>query len=237
MSNDKGYFMLEVESGNNDLKFSRGGYADFRVMDVEMKPGLEYRINPRLRALYQPPMYLHSEVMDRDVVLSWSAPDGSMPDSYQLYRDGRLLVNTKEFKYNDMDLADGSYMYYVTAIYRGMESDPTDKLEVMISEGDHNDGEEEAVSAVRIKGNYPNPFNPTTNINFALSEPQQVKLEIFNVKGQKVNTLVNKELSASEHSVTWNGDDQSGGQVPSGVYFYRLQTQSFSEMRKMNMMK
>jgi len=70
--------------------------------------------------------------------------------------------------------------------------------------------------------NFPNPFNPTTTIFFNLSEVEKVELEIFNIKGQKVKTLLNEQLSIGEHNVGWNGKDANNKQVSSGIYLYKL---------------
>jgi len=70
--------------------------------------------------------------------------------------------------------------------------------------------------------NYPNPFNPSTTIKFYIHSKTEVELTIYNIKGQKVKTIVNSELDEGNHSVIWNGDDESGKLVGSGVYFYKL---------------
>ncbi len=86
--------------------------------------------------------------------------------------------------------------------------------------------------------NFPNPFNANTQIQFALPKSGHVKLEVFNVLGQKVKTLVDEELTAGYKQVTWDGTDQRGDQVSSGIYFYRVRMGSqYTEMRKMVMIK
>ncbi len=85
--------------------------------------------------------------------------------------------------------------------------------------------------------NYPNPFNAQTQIRFRLMRGSYVEIEIFNLLGQKINTLVSKELQAGEHHVTWEGKDSSGNEVSSGVYFYRLKTASGTLSRKMILVK
>ncbi|MFZ1683635.1 MAG: FlgD immunoglobulin-like domain containing protein, partial [Candidatus Zixiibacteriota bacterium] len=85
--------------------------------------------------------------------------------------------------------------------------------------------------------NFPNPFNPTTSIEFTLPSRQQVSLEVYNTLGQRVRTLVSDFKSAGRHSVTWNGTDGAGRAVSSGVYFYRLSTESFTTSRKMLLIK
>ncbi len=81
--------------------------------------------------------------------------------------------------------------------------------------------------------NYPNPFNPETVISFNLSQSEAVKLVVFNLLGQAVRVLANESLEAGSHQVRWNGTDDSGQLVSSGIYVYRLTTSSSSESRKM----
>jgi len=85
--------------------------------------------------------------------------------------------------------------------------------------------------------NYPNPFNPTTTISFNLLEESRVDLTIYNIKGQKVKQLVNDHLSVGLHSVIWNGKDDSGKSVSSGIYFYRLKTENYEKTKKMILIK
>ncbi len=88
-----------------------------------------------------------------------------------------------------------------------------------------------------LNQNYPNPFNPTTQISFALPEASDVRIDVYNVLGQQVRTLVNSRLAAGMHEVTWDGRSEGGSSVSSGVYFYRLAAGDFSETRKMLMVK
>ncbi len=86
--------------------------------------------------------------------------------------------------------------------------------------------------------NYPNPFNPSTTISFnVLSENQQTELTIYNLKGQKIKTLLNENLTMGMHSVTWDGKDDNGRNVASGVYFYQVKCGTVSESKKMILMK
>jgi len=96
---------------------------------------------------------------------------------------------------------------------------------------------EELPRTVMLTGNYPNPFNPMTIIEFALPSAQDVQLSIFDVRGQKVRTLVNDVVAAGSHQVTWQGKDDSGRQMASGTYFYRLSTDSGAQVKKMLLVK
>lgn len=89
--------------------------------------------------------------------------------------------------------------------------------------------------------NFPNPFNPTTEIRYALKEASKVELSIYNIKGQKVKQLLDADKNYGYHKVVWNGDDQYGSKVSSGIYFYVISVkndkESYREIKKMMMMK
>ena len=85
--------------------------------------------------------------------------------------------------------------------------------------------------------NYPNPFNPTTTISYSIKNPGQVELNIYNVLGQNVRTLVNEYQNAGTYSTCWNGRNDSGDEVATGIYFYRIKSGDFSQIKKMVMMK
>lgn len=84
----------------------------------------------------------------------------------------------------------------------------------------------------KLEQNYPNPFNPTTTIQFAVPSVSDVKLEVFNILGQKVSTLINRRMEAGLHTVNFNATNLS-----SGVYFYRMQSGSFVQTKKMMLIK
>ncbi|MBD3403353.1 T9SS type A sorting domain-containing protein, partial [candidate division GN15 bacterium] len=85
--------------------------------------------------------------------------------------------------------------------------------------------------------NYPNPFNPSTQISFTLPVRTEVTLEIFNILGRRVTTLVDDTRPAGTYTVEWNGADTDGNPVATGIYFYRLHTDLFMQSRKMILMK
>lgn len=84
-----------------------------------------------------------------------------------------------------------------------------------------------------VSQNYPNPFNPETTIKYQLPHAAEVKLEIFNLLGQRVATLVEKRQPAGYYTAQWDGRDSAGTYVASGVYLYRLQTENFVKVRKL----
>lgn len=88
-----------------------------------------------------------------------------------------------------------------------------------------------------LANNYPNPFNPTTTIKYGLMADGKVSIIMYNIKGQKVKTLVNESQKAGHHTIVWDGKDDYGKQVASGVYFYRMITDKFSETKKALLLK
>jgi subtilisin family serine protease len=90
---------------------------------------------------------------------------------------------------------------------------------------------------VSLSQNYPNPFNPETFVSFGLPERAQVSLFIYNMLGEKIKTLVSGEMDAGTYSIHWNGEDEAGNSVASGIYFYRLTTKSFDQTMTMVLMK
>ncbi|MFQ5821980.1 MAG: right-handed parallel beta-helix repeat-containing protein [Candidatus Heimdallarchaeota archaeon] len=89
----------------------------------------------------------------------------------------------------------------------------------------------------RLSQNYPNPFNPETRIEYDLPKKSEVKLTIYNMLGQKVVTLVNKEQVAGSHSVHWDGTNDKGVKVSSGLYLYRIEAGDFIRTKKMLLLK
>jgi hypothetical protein len=85
--------------------------------------------------------------------------------------------------------------------------------------------------------NFPNPFNPSTTISFNLKNSSNVKLIVYNVKGQKVKQLVSDQLLAGQHSIEWNGKDNNNKSVASGIYFYKISAGKSSAMKKMLLLK
>jgi len=93
------------------------------------------------------------------------------------------------------------------------------------------------VEVTYLSRNYPNPFNPETTISFYLEREKRVKLEIFNIRGQKLATLIDDVLPEGEHSLVWSPETYRGRILPSGVYLYRLKAGDYDKTRKMLYLK
>jgi hypothetical protein len=95
----------------------------------------------------------------------------------------------------------------------------------------------EVPSAYKLSQNFPNPFNPTTTIKFDMKEKGPVTLKVYNVAGQLVRTLVDDVRDAAAYSIAWDGRNNIGSDVASGIYFYKMETNGFSETRKMVLLR
>jgi hypothetical protein len=90
---------------------------------------------------------------------------------------------------------------------------------------------------IRLLRNYPNPFNPETEVSYALPVATWVEMSVYNLLGQKVRTLVNEHQAAGHRTVRWDGTDQEGRPVTSGVYFLKIRAGDATDTRKMILMR
>jgi hypothetical protein len=101
-----------------------------------------------------------------------------------------------------------------------------------------DDGDPVLITENKLFPNYPNPFNPTTTINFSVKKNSNVKLQIFNITGQLITTLVDQKYSSGSHSVVWDAKNEHGELQPSGIYFYRLKIgDKFVQTKRMLLLK
>jgi subtilisin family serine protease len=126
-----------------------------------------------------------------------------------------------------IDLADVSYL--ISYLFEGGPPPPELKN---LMEGPAN------IPRHSLSQNYPNPFNPTTTIAYSIPKQSHVNLFIYNIIGQKVRILVEGSQSAGSHAVSWDGTDENGQQVASGIYLYQLSTiDGVSQVKKMILLK
>ena len=89
----------------------------------------------------------------------------------------------------------------------------------------------------KLHQNYPNPFNPVTTISFSLNKADYVTIDIYNIKGEKIKSLLNEHLGATQHNIVWNGKNDAGEPVSSGIYFYKIKAGKFNAVKKMVLIK
>jgi photosystem II stability/assembly factor-like uncharacterized protein len=236
-TNGNGEYEMLVDVGTFDFSCELLGFDSYTEEDILIEDGLTVTIDVALQNQYVPPTDLDCSVTGSNVLITWSAPETEANvTNYNIYRNGDILytVNGSTTLKVDIDVPSGSYTYNVSAIYYDVyESELTDDFVVEVVDA----GDVLPANGAILHGNVPNPFNPTTAISFTIDSPGYVELSIYNVKGEKVRTLVNESLNADTHSVIWNGLDDSGRNTASGVYFYKMKAGSFTSTKKMVLMK
>jgi len=167
-------------------------------------------------------------------LFTWESPLGDDLIGYDVYLDDVFQDNTTATEWQFTGLLNGQeYTAGVAAVYdEGLSNVVTIEFTYMGTAAGNN-----LVSATELLGNYPNPFNPTTTINYSLKENSMISLSIYNIKGQKVKQLVRDQISTGQHSVSWNGKDDTGNSVSSGIYFYKMKAGKHQKTRKMILMK
>ncbi len=192
---------------------------------------------------YNHPTDLISIDQNDSVLLKWDPPYGSEPDSrdeidwlgYHIYEDN-ILFQTVDATQTEYLIANpnGTHEYYVTAYNNEGDTEPTNTI--IVNWTGTND--QLPYLSTHLYQNYPNPFNPTTNISFSIVEESKIEISIFNLKGQKVTTLVKTTFQRGNHSILWNGKNDLGNSVSSGLYLYKLQVnERLMETRKCVLLK
>ena len=139
--------------------------------------------------------------------------------------------------YDASNLVEGEYTADII-ITSNDPAEPEVVIPVTLTVGYVNAEQEISTVVTKLQGNYPNPFNPTTTISFSVAQTSSfVNLEVFNIKGQKVKKLLGEILPAGNHTIVWNGKDENGKAVASGVYFYKMNADKFISTKKMILMK
>lgn len=177
------------------------------------------------------------KVTGNDVMLNWTTATEKNNRGFNIERStdkinfisigflkGNGTTTEKSFyTFTDKDLTSGNYFYRLKQIdFDGTYSySPIVGINTRINN-----------LSFKLEQNYPNPFNPTTSINYSVPEKSFISISIYNLLGQKVKTLINEEKQAGSYSIEFNAEN-----LPSGVYLYKLNTDKFSEIKKMILLK
>ncbi|MFA5498741.1 MAG: choice-of-anchor J domain-containing protein [Candidatus Cloacimonadia bacterium] len=171
---------------------------------------------------------------DEEVLLSNDATRALK--GYKVMRNTTVLTEDhSSTTYIDSNVPNGNWAYSVYAMYTTGQSERVSTEYITILNADDNNLVTPNIT--KLIGNYPNPFNPNTQISFSLDKEGFASIEIFNMKGQKVKTLLQGVTTGGYHTVNWDGKDDLNNEVGSGVFFYKLTTDSYTETKKMIMMK
>jgi len=226
MSDGEGYFILNsIPTGNREITINALGYLPFTQSNIAVTENdttyvlCELELDPNTPP---PPQNLQAAVYDENNVhLTWEEPE--LPEeellAYNVYRNGIIVQSIIAEEFFDLNLINGFYSYFISAVYDTGESLPTDTVNVQINiTGLENDVIPQSEYSL---SNYPNPFNPTTTIFFGLNteNTENTEIKIYNLKGQKIRQY---SIINNQSSIIWDGFDQTNKPVSSGVYFYQL---------------
>ena len=168
--------------------------------------------------------------------LSWTVFADEAFDGFQIYRSGRggpyhaitaVPLHSDTRHYTDTGVVPGErYSYYLAALGASNGEVVSVPVEVRIPEARNT-----------LHQNYPNPFNPETVVRFELASPGQVRIDIYTTDGRRIRSLLNTRYGAGAHDATWDGVDDNGNPVASGVYYYRMRMGNESFSKKMVLLK
>jgi hypothetical protein len=248
---ETGFYTLYLPNGTHNITASLAYHQSSTVNNISISPASpSYEQDFTLINLPAPGELQFDVFNDTGtVILTWDQPHDPVHQvlGYNVYKrfDTGPFVKYQEVVAGDPNLTfvdeiplhmHGTYQYYVTAKYLNTEGAPTNTV-IFSFPYVSNDENEAPALVTNLAQNYPNPFNPTTTISFDLAKAGKVKLNVYNIKGQLVRSLVNDALNAGSHKVIWNGTDGRNRRVASGIYYYRLETKDYVKTNKMVLMK
>jgi hypothetical protein len=187
------------------------------------------------------------------VELQWIAETETNMLGYNIYRGNENQLSTalkinpyviaatnsstgSEYSFSDEDVVSSNdYYYWLQSMDMNLSSTYHGPVSISLIESDEEVPE---VYVTELKQNYPNPFNPVTTISYSLQdETYLLELKIYNIRGQVIRTLHQGPHSKGRYTINWEGDSDAGKSVPSGLYFYRMLTPTYSKMHKMLLVK
>lgn len=178
----------------------------------------------------------NSSVSSNNVILQWQTETETNNQGFEIQRKAKnseyevlgfvsgagTTTEPRTYFFTDYKISNGQYTYRLKQIdYNGTFS-YSDEIVVEV----------DVPAEYALEQNYPNPFNPSTNINFSLAESGVVKMAVYNLLGQKVAVILDEFREAGQHSVTFNASE-----LPSGAYFYTIETPLFKQTKKMLLSK
>ncbi|MDZ7342964.1 MAG: T9SS type A sorting domain-containing protein, partial [candidate division KSB1 bacterium] len=193
-----------------------------------------------------PPSNVSASITANTVKLQWDDPVDQDFRYFAIYRSTTpgfdptgttplaTLVGTE---YTDTNVVTGNTYYYRLSAFdfAGNQSRYSPEIVALVTRVEETGGG--VPTDYALEQNYPNPFNPETTIKYQVPTTGHVRLTIYNALGSEVRRLVDRTQPAAYHVVVWDGRDNAGNPMPSGVYFYRLESGKFSAIKKMIMLQ
>lgn len=221
----EGNFSLQAALGDYVMQVVAAGYYQ-NYSDITVTADTEAFL-VEMQTLMIPENLLGESPVENFVNLSWNSPSAS-PEAvvgYNIYKNSALFATQTDSIYSEAIEVAGTYNYSVSAIYLSGVSAQTEAVTIEVDVTDAEDVELALANHKLV--NYPNPFNPSTEISFTAKDAEGAKIEIYNLKGQKVKSFSvisipsfgKRSQLSNMFSVTWNGTDSSGKAVSSGIYY------------------
>lgn len=255
-SDSGGYFRLtNLPNGEYVILIYADGYEPefyddaqyFGEADVIDINGNGVEINAELQQLQQSPGsgLVHGRIYaNNNRILSGSLvrlynSEGKLIDFSISNVNGMYVLNHVHFNYLTITVSKPGYQeIQANANYQPSENNSMEMnfsmQQVILSVDDNSTDQPVSYS---LGNNYPNPFNPSTTINFAIPDAGLVKLKVYNILGQEIRSLINNRMPAGNHKAIWNGKDNSGNAVATGLYLYSIEAGSFRNVKKMVLLK
>ncbi|KAA3597655.1 MAG: T9SS C-terminal target domain-containing protein [Calditrichaeota bacterium] len=259
LTNSKIYWTNDADSGTDKIQRSNldgTGVEDLIVGGISNPYGiaLDFGDTPLSVELDS----FQARQIANSIQLTWSTASETENEGFNLYRktgnsfytqiasykgNSELLgalnstVSNKYTFVDNSELRNGeTYTYYISDVEtNGLETKHEEQAQTVKFTLD----EEIAQTKLHyvLAQNFPNPFNPSTQINFQIAKTQDVRLQVYNLKGELVKEIVNEKMNKGSHSANWNGTDNFGNQVSSGTYFYKISAGTFTQTNKMILLK
>jgi hypothetical protein len=245
------YWIRYVAPGEVSLSAEKEGYFPEVVAGLQVQADQTLTVSDiTLEACPIPTGIDATDTVESLIQVTWNAVLHPNLTGYNLLRSkwesGQFVPLNNEplpiTSFVDATVPDtGIYWYYVTAVYSTPEGAAQSLASArtpgsILSITGTDDGPQ-IPAEFYLAQNYPNPFNPTTSISYGLPRDSHVRIDIFNLLGQRIRTLLNEDQRAGYKSVVWDGRDAAGQSVASGVYLYRLKAGEKEMSRKMLMLK
>ncbi len=225
--------VFEMLPGKYSFKLNYKGFTQQKsnILISENNP-LVYQTIPMEIALYSPDSSGISDGIVKYYASGWkefgvtdttgyTLPVELLPGKYSF----KMCYDSKVFQKSNIHITDINPLYYI--LDNGILSKNSSMTELAAV----------SINKFELFDNYPNPFNPETNIKFTLPKGAEVKLEIYNMTGQLVRTLVSGNLPAGYHRFRWDGTNNAGTKAASGMYIYRIKAAGFSAAKRMLLIK
>ena len=237
-------FRLDADATSNLSPTGNGGAGEVEDYSASSTPPVAITLSA-----------LNATLIEKGILVSWNVQTELNHAGYNVYRstsrDGEYeqlnasLINSdvltdvataKTYEYLD-ETALPNQVYYYKLEDVSLNGESTWHGPVSVSMASDVDGQAETVNAYKLVGNYPNPFNPSTTIEYTIANSEYVELNVYSMTGQRVTTLVSTEQPAGRYRISWNAVDDNNRAVPSGTYIYRLTAGDFIQTGKMLLLK